>query len=153
MISSKATYVINAPIVYYKTDFYRGIDIYFVFFLLKLFLRFSSFILFKFIIFVNSWSYILGGYTNINKYDKTIARLDDISYLWTKVGELNQGRRGHNAIVVQGEILVVGGYTGSLKTERCIETDGQIRCSAQEPELTKYAYYPELFAVPDNYCI
>ena len=71
------------------------------------------------------------------------------------MGELNQGRRGHNAIVVQGEILVVGGYRngGSLKTERCVETDDQMRCSAQEPELTNYQYYPELFAVTDNYCI
>ena len=67
-----------------------------------------------------------------------------------------QGRRGHNAIVVQGEMLVVGGYspqTEPYKTERCIETDAQIRCSDQEPKLVNYSYYPELFAVPDNYCI
>ena len=69
------------------------------------------------------------------------------------MGELIQKRNGHNAIVVQGEILVVGGSAGELKTERCIETDGQIRCSAQEPELKDYRYYPELFAVPDDYCV
>ena len=70
------------------------------------------------------------------------------------MGELNQGRRGHNAIVVQGEILVVGGkYETGVKTERCIEADGQIRCNSQEPELENYEFYPELFAVPDNYCI
>ena len=68
------------------------------------------------------------------------------------MGQLIQGRYGHNAIVVQGEILVVGGLPDALKTERCIETDGQIRCNDQEPELTNYRLYPELFAVPDNYC-
>ena len=81
-----------------------------------------------------------------------IARLDGVTYSWTQVGELIQGRHGHNAIVVQGEILVVGGYSGSIKTERCIEIDGQMQCGAQEPELEYYTYYPELFAVPDNFC-
>ena len=103
--------------------------------------------------FVNPLPNIFGGYTSNNPYDNLIARLDGVTFSWTQVGELTQGRRGHGAIVVQEEILVVGGYPGSLKTERCNEIESQMRCNAQEPELNGYYYYPELFAVPDNFCI
>ena len=103
--------------------------------------------------FVNPLPNIFGGYTSNNYYDNLIARLDGVTFSWSQMGEMIQGRYGHNAIVVQGEILVVGGQSGSLKTERCNEIEGQMRCNAQEPELNKYYYYPELFAVPDNFCI
>ena len=102
--------------------------------------------------FVNPLPNIFGGYTSNTSTDNLIARLDGVTFSWGQVGELTQGRWGHGAIVVQGEILVVGGAS-SYKTERCNEIEGQMRCSAQEPELSDYFYYPELFAVPDNFCI
>merc|ERR1712131_219292 len=108
---------------------------------------FATYIIYAPIIYHGTGFYIFGGFTSNTMDDNLIARLDGVTFSWTQVGELVQGRYGHDAIVVQGEILVVGGWSGSLKTERCSEIEGQMRCNAQEPELNGYGYYPELFAV------
>ena len=81
----------------------------------------------------------------------TIARLDGSSYKWSKVGQLNEGRYGHNAIHLNGHFLVVGG-AGTYKTEKCEYKNNQMVCHSQSPSLTKYAYTPELMIVSDDYC-
>ena len=80
-----------------------------------------------------------------------IARLDGSSYKWNKVGQLNEGRYGHNAIHLNGHFLVVGG-AGTYKTEKCEYKNNQMVCHSQSPSLTKYAYTPELMIVSDDYC-
>ena len=44
------------------------------------------------------------------------------------------------------------GGAGVYETERCNYVKGEIVCSLQEPMLDYYSYYPELLAVPDDYC-
>ena len=51
----------------------------------------------------------------------------------------------------QGEFLVMGG-AGVYETERCNYVKGEMICTQQEPLLDYYSYYPELLAVPDDYC-
>ena len=82
-------------------------------------------------------------------------RLDPINYSWSKVGELNQERDGHNVIEVYGALLVIGGGPGTgknFKAERCNFKNGEMTCKKQNPDLRDYVTYPELFNVPDNYC-
>ena len=80
-----------------------------------------------------------------------IARLDGSSYKWDKVGQLNQGRNGHNAIHLNGHFLVVGGY-GSYETEKCEYKNNQMVCHSQSPRLSYNALTPELMTVFDDYC-
>ena len=94
--------------------------------------------------------YLFGGYDGGSI--KTIAGFDTNTKQWKKLGYLNQGRRGHGLIVHQGQFIVVGGYKGSLATERCILKGDSIQCTTDGPELDDYYFYPELMSVPENYC-
>ena len=71
--------------------------------------------------------------------------------IWTKAGELVTGRYGHNAIYDGSTVLVVGGR-GTFKTEKCTISNNQMNCNEQNPELTNYYAYPELFTVSADYC-
>ena len=102
--------------------------------------------------FANPLCHIFGGQTFSDSTDSTISRLDSITFTWSQVGDLNKGRHGHNVIEIQGEFLVIGGTSGTLKTERCKLVNGQMLCTEQEPNLYNYREYPELVAVSDNYC-
>lgn len=64
---------------------------------------------------------------------------------------MNQGRWGHGVIVHQGQFIVVGGYSGPLRTERCELKDESIQCKTVDPELSNYRYYPEMMSVT-KYC-
>ena len=50
---------------------------------------------------------VFGGWSD---YDvvSTVAQFKEDS--WTKLGDLNQPRRGHNCILFGSEVLVVGGF-------------------------------------------
>ena len=97
---------------------------------------------------------MIGGKTGSSNYSKTIAKLDSISYEWTKAGDLVAGRYAHNAIFDGSDIIVVGGsvISGSVKTEKCTIAEGKVTCVEQDPALVSYSYYPELFLVEDGYC-
>ena len=84
-------------------------------------------------------------------YEKTVGRLDIETRKWTNAGSLVSGREGHNAIYDGQYVLVVGGV-GTYKTEKCSITNEQVTCSSQSPELIEYAFFPELFLVPESYC-
>ena len=104
------------------------------------------------IVYVDGYFYIIGGYTDVNDYDKTIGRLDATSMIWSKSGDLVKGRSGHNAVYDGSNLIVVGGINGQYKTEKCVISNGQVSCTAQNPTLENYLYYPELFLVPVDYC-
>lgn len=74
--------------------------------------------------------------------------------MWNKAGEMVNGREGHNVIYDGQFFIVVGGSGGSdaLSTEKCTIENEEMACSSQLPQLDKYAYYPELFLVPHEYC-
>ena len=92
-----------------------------------------------------------GGQIDTRVSSTTIARLDGLTFTWTKVGDLNQGRHAHSVIEVQGEILVIGG-DGQKMSELCSYQNGQMTCVAQEPDLYRYAFFPELIDVHDDFC-
>ena len=95
---------------------------------------------------------MIGGYVDgVNS--KTIGRFDATRRVWSNSGELITERRGHNAIYDGSSLIVIGGWEHfTHKTERCEISNGQVICTSQNPELDYYAYYPELFLVPVNFC-
>ena len=60
---------------------------------------------------------LFGGYAD-GEYSKTIARLDLATTSWSKLGELQTGRRGHG-VLFDGEVYMVIGGEGNLNTEKC----------------------------------
>ena len=104
------------------------------------------------IIYVDGGFYVIGGRIDNDSMATTIGRLDSVTQIWSKAGDLVYGRRAHNAIFDGSSIIVVGGMEGKLKTEKCEISDGQVTCKAQNPALESYAYLPELFLVDDGFC-
>ena len=114
------------------------------------------------VVYFNQGFYHFGGATGSEASDFTdiIARFDGLRYTWSKVGILQQARKGSNAIhVSNGQFLVVGGSRGHPHgegfpsfTEKCELQNDQMRCQSQQPELDGYTVYPELQLVPSNYC-
>ena len=82
----------------------------------------------------------------------TIAAFSTVTKEWKKVGNLNQARFAHGVFIQQGNFIVVGGYFGTLGTERCILNEDEIRCTVIDPELSTYYYYPEMMAVEPDFC-
>ena len=97
--------------------------------------------------------YVFGGYIGRLTDTDVIARLDAQTYQWSKIGQLNTPRNYHAAIAIDDEFLIVGG-AGEYKTERCsmLETNGELVCMDQEPTLSFYYRWPELFLVESSYC-
>ena len=112
------------------------------------------------IVYIRDAFYVSGGLTHISNFNKnwqtttTIGKLD-VNLIWSKVGDLNKRRHGHNVIFDGNYALVIGGYTDNdvlLPTEKCrVSTNGVI-CTEQSPSLYRYLNYPELFMVPWNFC-
>ena len=103
------------------------------------------------IIYIGDAFYVFGGETDINWNDTTIGKLD-VNLVWSRVGDLNRGRRGHNVIFEGNYALVIGGYSGTLPTEKCILSSNGVNCTEQSPSLYNYAFYPELFMVAPDFC-
>ena len=73
------------------------------------------------------------------------------SYHRSLAGSLHQGRHGHGVILNGEEFVVVGGYSGTFKTEYCMISGETVTCTQHRPGLTGYMFYPELALVDDNY--
>ena len=103
------------------------------------------------IVYADGYFYVIGGLSGSTTKEKTIGRLDATTMVWSKSGELVNGRHKHNAIYDGSSLIVVGGE-GSYKTEKCVISNDQVSCTAQNPSLTNYSNYPELFLVPVDFC-
>ena len=101
------------------------------------------------VVYAYSSYFYFGGYGG--RELSIIARLDGSSYMWSKVGQLNEGRYGHNAIDLNGFFVVVGGF-GTKKTEKCEYKNYKMVCHSQSPRLINYHEYPELMTVADDFC-
>ena len=99
--------------------------------------------------YTNGAFFIFGGYSGGSI--KGIGKLDATTKIWSKVGDLNSGRAGHNVIFDGAHFLVIGGAY-ERKTEKCTMANGRMTCAQQNPELNDYAFYPELYMVPINFC-
>ena len=79
-----------------------------------------------------------------------IARFDPIKNSWTKLGNLQVARLGHEVIQVNNEYIVVGGidgFSGDEPTESCKLNRQSMICTTREPQLSLFTYYPELMLV------
>ena len=92
-----------------------------------------------------------------------IVSFDPDTQKWSKIGEMNQARQGHNMIRYPDAVYVIGGMDpesiDDLYTEKCyyngpLDTRSKsFECVSQQPVLTSYTYYPELKLVNENYCL
>ena len=94
--------------------------------------------------------YVFGGRTSGSL--KGIGKLDATTKIWSKVGDLNSERYAHNVIFDDAHFLVIGGSGIRYKTEKCTLDNGRMTCGEQNPELSDYLYYPELYMVPSDFC-
>ena len=95
--------------------------------------------------------YIFGGGIDYNGSTNVIGRLDVLTLTWRKAGELNNARWGHGAIF-NGDVFIVAGGYGNLKTEVCSISNSSVVCLEQTPTLDYYRTYPEMFLVTDQFC-
>ena len=102
------------------------------------------------VILIEKSFYVIGGY-DTGKAIKAIAKIDDHG-LWTKVGDLNEDRWGHGAILIGDNLMVFGEYGGTAHSEKCLISNDQVTCVSQPPSLTWYYEYPELFLVSASFC-
>ena len=71
---------------------------------------------------------------------------------WSQAGSLNAGRFGHAGVEIGSSFVIVGG-SATHPTEKCVvNAYNEVQCSTQEPTLTKYYAYPEVFYVPFDFC-
>ena len=98
--------------------------------------------------------FIFGGVI-FDAYSNTIASFSTQTKNWNKCGKLKQKRYGHSVFIQEGKFVVVGGRNGDdnhMYTERCTLKNGKNDCKTIKPELHDYSYYPEMVAVPHDYC-
>ena len=102
-----------------------------------------------------SMLYLEGGFIVFGGFDSptrsVITRLDLSTTSWTKLGDLKVGRAYHN-VIYDGEVFIVVGGSGSMKTEKCSLSGSTMTCSEQSPVLTGYYLYPALVMVPEDFC-
>ena len=92
---------------------------------------------------------VFGGYRSSTR--SVIAKLDLATTSWAKLGDLKVGRWYHN-VIFDGEVFIVVGGSGSMKTEKCTLSGSTMTCSEQTPTLTNYYAYPALVMVPEDFC-
>ena len=72
-----------------------------------------------------------------------------------KAGTLNHGRQGHGAIFDGEKFLIIGGKVSraleAVKNEVCTLEGSAMTCVEQSTALAKYADYPALFLVVEDY--
>ena len=95
--------------------------------------------------------YIFGGRSSATDNSKDIGRLDAVKRTWSLAGSLVQGRNGHGVIFDGRQLLVIGGYKGTYKTEVCDIIEETVTCTQQQNGLFNYEIYPELFLVDEDY--
>ena len=108
----------------------------------------------------NNAFYVFGGHAwkaNPNRFDD-IARLDAVTYKWSKAGQLNQARSQMATIWSQDHFLVFGGADNNneiLPTEKCyFSGEEEVKCVQQTPEVQFVEWsFSELFNVEINFCL
>ena len=74
------------------------------------------------------------------------------SNVWQQVGRLKSARKGHAVTFFEGQFWVVGGQ-GDLETERCSIFGDEMICQYHDDYVFEsYAFNPELFIVPKDFC-
>ena len=102
--------------------------------------------------------YIFGGGTlwDYSGSTKNIVTFSTKTNEWKMCGELKRARYGHGVFVQEDSFVIVGGTMDGVdtpvSTERCTLKEDKIQCTAVKPKLSNYQHYPEMIAVPRDYC-
>ena len=102
----------------------------------------------------HSDSFILFSGTSGSTYDgqtDKIAKYNPASDQWTKIGNLQQSRRGFGVIKMGKKFIVMGGKFDGMHTEVCELKNEFIKCTSREPTLNDFCYYPALMIVDLDY--
>ena len=102
----------------------------------------------------HSDSFILFSGTSGSTYDGNtdkIAKFNPASDQWTKIGNLQQSRRGFGLIKMGKKFIVMGGKFDGMHAEVCELKNESIQCNSKEPKLNDFAYYPALMTVSSDY--
>ena len=101
------------------------------------------------IIYHNSGFIIFGGKSNIAL--STIARFDQSSKKWSKLGNLVTARYGAGVVYDGQTFLVVGGIGyGALLTEECKLDGMSITCTSRPPKLNNFYRWPTFIPFYDD---
>jgi len=96
--------------------------------------------------------YIFGGYNGSGQLQSvTVGRMRNSILEWTAGPDLLLPRYDHRSIAIGNNILHIGG-NGEMMTEKWIVDGDRIEKELLDLTLYYYEYYPELFAVNENYC-
>ena len=72
--------------------------------------------------------------------------------MWHQNGSLQRARKGHGVTFFEGQFWVVGGQ-GDNPTEKCSMVNDVMTCENHDHFiLESYAFCPELFIVPKDFC-
>ena len=98
--------------------------------------------------------YVFGGLKDNLEYSNIVAKFDEAAMDWSVAGNLRVGREAHNVIYDGSEFLVVGGKISAdfIQTEKFYLSNETMACSLQNPSLSYYSTYPELFPVHTQFC-
>ena len=88
-----------------------------------------------------------------------MSRLDAITTVWSRIGDLNTARHGHQVIYDGSYFLVIGGNTDiefnqggeAYMTEKCEWAGNNITCVEQQPALNNYRWDPLLTLVREDF--
>ena len=104
-------------------------------------------------IFYNGGFIIFGGSFGSFKRTSTIARFDETTRKWSKLGDLLTERSNHGVVYNRQSFLVLGGTDGDMKvmTEKCQINGEFLTCSYQPPTLVNFYHWPTPFLVDDTF--
>ena len=108
------------------------------------------------VVYAHGSFFVFGG-KPVELVGQVVARLDATTWEWKDVGRMISDRYWHGAIHLEASeaFLIIGGSGGPHNTEKCTydEAADLVTCVEQTgPALTDYRTWPELFAVPSDYC-
>ena len=96
--------------------------------------------------------FIIGGTASNN----IVHRYDVTNKIWKNIGKLQFARSWH-AVVHDGQYFYLIGGTdndgNSKRTEKCTYKEGKFSCWTQQPTLSNFGSYPEVFSVSPEYCL
>ena len=101
---------------------------------------------------------IFGGYIGREKATSTIARFDESTRTWSKLGEVLTPKSLHAVIYTGQSFLVIGGVTREKgnrlyrqRTEKCDMKNDSITCQYHSSTLENFYFWPATVLVNETF--
>ena len=96
--------------------------------------------------------FVIGGTASSN----IVHRYDVNDKEWKNIGRLQLTRFWH-AVVYDGQYFYLIGGTdrdgNTMATEKCTYKDKKFNCGKQQPTLSNFGSYPEVYSVSPDFCL